>query len=110
MNALDNLMNKSEENTTDLEFAIIVLNEVRPNEAENAAEELAAMRQLISEQMERIQQQQAIVDATKELDEQCGWITTDLIDDHEYEVQGHLLKKLATALAALPQPATKGKP
>jgi hypothetical protein len=92
-----------------LQEAIDTLKNFDPEKGKLAEAELAAMRQLIGEQMERITQQQAVVDAAKELDEQCSWTTDDLYDYHEYEVQGRLLKKLAAALAALPQPA-KGKP
>jgi hypothetical protein len=69
--------------------------------------ELTAMRQIISEQMERIQQQQAVVDAAKTVEK----ILPDLLDAVTLEDRElAAFEALAAALAALPQLATKGKP
>jgi hypothetical protein len=97
MSALDSLVNSERYTDTDTQHR------------ERAAAELAAMRQLISEQMERIEQQQTVVDAAWELDDLCGWNIAKMENSRNYEIEGYLLKQLAIALAALPQPATKGK-
>ena len=48
MSALDEIMAKPNEETTDLEFAIVVLSEIRPGEAEQAAAELARLQAQIA--------------------------------------------------------------
>lgn len=49
MSELNKLMHKPNEKTTDLEFAIIVLSEIRKGEAEIAANELAKLKRDLAE-------------------------------------------------------------
>jgi hypothetical protein len=122
MNALDSLVNSEGYTDTDTQHRERAAAELAAMRAENAYErshadrliefattkmdmqalELAAMRQLISEQMERIQQQQAVVNAARVIER----IVPDLLDAVTVTNQElAAFEALHIALAALPQPS-----
>jgi hypothetical protein len=104
MSALKRLKKKNGGAMTDAEFCIVIAAKEIPAHAEKAAAEFEAMRQLIGEQTECIQQQQAVMDAAEVAVHEANnpYATArDIIN---------AIDALAAALAALPQPATKGTP
>jgi hypothetical protein len=108
MSTLDELLHKQPADMDPIEYAIFfVAQELDLREsATGAINQLATMRQLLGDQLERIELQQAVVDAAGVF---AVTDSPELPDDSRCAVivSAGKIRTLAAALKALPQPVMK---